>query len=262
MPLPLDCAVGTTDRFLSSVSPFMWVESNSGVADPGAAAARPGTRVIEWLCAELPDCSSMFKSWQTRVLKLSSCFVTRGTPGGAIEWGAAQVRSVDFAPFHVTLDDVFKPSERPTLWTFPRSQLPKEVLLRDTTVRHADRCTVAHTCVHQRTEWPCLLHIACRMLEAGPIYRPQEQNAVGLGTITMIKPLAPWLTNYYIRLNWSTSDLIRFDIPAGIIPSLKAMLSVEIIKMGVCWPQIQQLISQCSVLSPIALLWLISHWTT
>jgi len=42
----MDCAVGTTDRFLSSVSPFMCVESNSGVADPGAAAARPSTRVI------------------------------------------------------------------------------------------------------------------------------------------------------------------------------------------------------------------------
>ena len=27
----------------------MCVESNSGVADPGAAAARPGTRVVEWL---------------------------------------------------------------------------------------------------------------------------------------------------------------------------------------------------------------------
>ena len=49
----IDCAVGTTDRFLSSASPFMCVESNSGVADPGAAAARPGTRVVEWLCAEL-----------------------------------------------------------------------------------------------------------------------------------------------------------------------------------------------------------------
>jgi len=57
-----DCAIGTTDRFLSSVSPFMCVESNSGVADPGAAAAWPGTRVVEWLCAELPDCSSMFES--------------------------------------------------------------------------------------------------------------------------------------------------------------------------------------------------------
>ena len=33
-----------------------------GVADPGAAAARPGTRVVEWLCAELPDCSSMLES--------------------------------------------------------------------------------------------------------------------------------------------------------------------------------------------------------
>jgi len=121
--LSLDCAVGTTDRFLSSVSLFMCVESNSGVADPGAAAARPGTRVVEWLCAELPDCSSMFESWQTRVIELSSCFVTQGTPGGAIEWGTAQVRSVDFAPFHVTLDDVFKPSDRPVLWTFSRSQL-------------------------------------------------------------------------------------------------------------------------------------------
>ena len=30
----------------------MCVESNSGVADPGAADARPGTRVVEWLCAE------------------------------------------------------------------------------------------------------------------------------------------------------------------------------------------------------------------
>jgi len=57
----LDCTVGTTGRFLSSVSPFIRVESNSGVADPGAAAARPGTRVVEWLCAELPDCSSMFE---------------------------------------------------------------------------------------------------------------------------------------------------------------------------------------------------------
>ena len=57
-----DCAVGTTDRFLSSVSPFMCAESNSGVADSGAAAARPGTRVVEWLCAELPDCSSMLES--------------------------------------------------------------------------------------------------------------------------------------------------------------------------------------------------------
>ena len=28
----MDCAVGTTDRFLSSMSPFMCVESNSGVA--------------------------------------------------------------------------------------------------------------------------------------------------------------------------------------------------------------------------------------
>ena len=56
------CAVGTTDCFLSSMSPFMCVESNSGVADPGAAAARLGTRVVEWLCAELPDCSSMLKS--------------------------------------------------------------------------------------------------------------------------------------------------------------------------------------------------------
>jgi len=116
----LDCAVGTTDRFLSSVSPFMRVGSNSGVADPGAAAARPGTRVVELLFAELPDCSSMFESWETRVIELSSCFVTRGTPGGAIEWGAAQVRRIDFAPFHVTLDDVFKPSDRPALWTFPR----------------------------------------------------------------------------------------------------------------------------------------------
>jgi len=62
------------------------------------------------LFAKLPDCSSMFESWETRVLELSSCFVTRGTPGGAIEWGAEQVRRVDFAPFHVTLDDVFKPS--------------------------------------------------------------------------------------------------------------------------------------------------------
>jgi len=58
----LDCTVGTTDRFLSSMSPFMCVESNSEVADPGAAAARPGTRVVEWLCAELPDCSSMLES--------------------------------------------------------------------------------------------------------------------------------------------------------------------------------------------------------
>jgi len=58
----LDCAVGTTDRFLSAVSPFMCVESNSAVADPGAAAARPCTRVVKWLCAELPDCSSMFES--------------------------------------------------------------------------------------------------------------------------------------------------------------------------------------------------------
>jgi len=58
----MDCAVGTTDRFLSSVSPFTCVESDSGVADPGAAAARPGTRVVEWLCAELPDCSSMLDS--------------------------------------------------------------------------------------------------------------------------------------------------------------------------------------------------------
>ena len=46
----------------SSMSPFMCVESNSGVADQGAAAARPGTRVVEWLCAELPDCSSMLES--------------------------------------------------------------------------------------------------------------------------------------------------------------------------------------------------------
>jgi len=61
----LDCIVGTTDRFLSSMSPFMCVESNSDVADPGAAAARPGTRVVEWLCAELPDCSSMLESWDT-----------------------------------------------------------------------------------------------------------------------------------------------------------------------------------------------------
>jgi len=58
----LDCTVGTTDRFLSSMSPFMCVESNFGVADPGAAAARPGTRVVEWLCAELPDSSSMLES--------------------------------------------------------------------------------------------------------------------------------------------------------------------------------------------------------
>jgi len=58
----LDCAVGATDRFLSSMSPFMCVESNSGVADRGAAAAWPGTRVVEWLCAELPDCSSTFES--------------------------------------------------------------------------------------------------------------------------------------------------------------------------------------------------------
>ena len=58
----LDCTVGTADRFLSSMNPFMCVESNSGVADPGAAAARPGTRVVEWLCAELPDCSSMLES--------------------------------------------------------------------------------------------------------------------------------------------------------------------------------------------------------
>jgi len=135
----LDCTVGTTDRFfLSSMSPFMCVESNSGVADPGAAAARPGTRVVEWLCAELQDCSSMLESWETHVLKLSSCFVTQGTPGGAIEWGAAQVSRVDFAPFHVALDDVFEPSDRPALWTFPRSQLPKEDLLRDTAVWHAD----------------------------------------------------------------------------------------------------------------------------
>ena len=42
----MDCAVRTTDRFLSSVSPFICVESNSGVADPGAAAAWPSTRVI------------------------------------------------------------------------------------------------------------------------------------------------------------------------------------------------------------------------
>ena len=63
----------------------MCVESNSGLADPGAAAARPGTRVVEWLCAELPDCSPMLESCDTRVLKLSSCFVTQGTPGGAIE---------------------------------------------------------------------------------------------------------------------------------------------------------------------------------
>jgi len=66
----------------------MCVESNSGVADPGAAAARPGTRVVEWLCAELPDCSSMLDSYEIRVSsfrKLSSCFVTQGTPGGAIE---------------------------------------------------------------------------------------------------------------------------------------------------------------------------------
>jgi len=42
----MDCAVGTTDRFLSSVSPFMCVESNSGVADPGAGGLpfSPGTR--------------------------------------------------------------------------------------------------------------------------------------------------------------------------------------------------------------------------
>ena len=40
----------------------MRVESNSGVADPGATAARPDTRVVEWLCAELPDCSSMLES--------------------------------------------------------------------------------------------------------------------------------------------------------------------------------------------------------
>ena len=33
---------GTTDRFLSSVSPFMCVESNSGVADPGVAALLHG----------------------------------------------------------------------------------------------------------------------------------------------------------------------------------------------------------------------------
>jgi len=39
-------------------------------------AARPGTRVVEWLCDELPHCSSMLDSWETRVLKLSSCFVT------------------------------------------------------------------------------------------------------------------------------------------------------------------------------------------
>ena len=58
----LDCTVGTTDRFLSSMSPFMYVESNSGVADPGAAAARPCTTVVEWLCTELPDCSSMLES--------------------------------------------------------------------------------------------------------------------------------------------------------------------------------------------------------
>jgi len=35
----------------------MCVESNSGVADPAAAAARPGTRVVEWLCVEFPDYS-------------------------------------------------------------------------------------------------------------------------------------------------------------------------------------------------------------
>ena len=52
----------SADRYLSSVSLFMCVESNSGVADPGATAARPGTRVVEWLCAELPDCSSMLES--------------------------------------------------------------------------------------------------------------------------------------------------------------------------------------------------------
>jgi len=64
--------------------------------------------------------------------------VTQGTPGGAIERGAAQVRRVDFAPFHVALDDVFEPFDRPALWTFPHSQLPKEDLLGDTAVRHAD----------------------------------------------------------------------------------------------------------------------------
>ena len=37
----------------------------------------------------------------------------------------------------MALDDVFKTSDRPALWTFPRSQLPKEDLLRDTAVRHA-----------------------------------------------------------------------------------------------------------------------------
>jgi len=123
----LDCAVRTTDRFLSSVSPYIWVESNSGVADPGAAAARPGTRFVEWSCAKFPDCSSMFESWETRVLELSSWFVTRGTPGGAIQWGATQVRRVDFAPFHVTLDDDLLTD--PLCGRFPVASCPKKVCL-------------------------------------------------------------------------------------------------------------------------------------
>ena len=47
----LDCTVGTTDRFLSSMSPFMCVESNSGVADPGATHTHTHTHTLRGLCA-------------------------------------------------------------------------------------------------------------------------------------------------------------------------------------------------------------------
>ena len=88
----------------------------------------------------------MLESWDTRVLKLSSCFVTQGRPWDAIEWGAAQVRCVDFARLHVALDDVFEPSDRPALWAFPRSQLPKEDLLRDRQT-HTDRQSETDTLI-------------------------------------------------------------------------------------------------------------------
>jgi len=75
----MDCAVGITDR-LSSMHLLMGVESNSGVADLGAAITWQGDKVAVRFSSIL-NCSFVFQSFDSRVFELVDCVMAQSSPG-------------------------------------------------------------------------------------------------------------------------------------------------------------------------------------
>jgi len=70
-----------TDRLsLSSMSEFVSVQSDSGIADPRTMITWPGAKVAQWLCLLLMDCTFMLKNRDSFIFELGDCFITQGSP--------------------------------------------------------------------------------------------------------------------------------------------------------------------------------------